>query len=55
MNQIDAVSQRVFVTVSSARKLCLFSFDGLFSSADTAEKESTLLKGKVIVMIGSVH
>lgn len=40
---------------SSVRKLCLFSLDGLFNSTDTAEKESALLKGKVILMIGSVH
>lgn len=55
INQRHAVGRRVFVTVSSVRKLCLFSLDGLFSSTDTAEKESVLLKSKVIVMIGSVH
>lgn len=43
------------MTVSSVRKFYLFSLDGLFSCTDTAEKKSALLKGKVIVMIGSVH
>lgn len=55
INERDAVSPRVFVTVGNDRKLHLFSLVSLFSNTDTAEKESALLKGKVIVMIASLY